>query len=95
MFCVSFCDTGCGMTEIVRERLFEPFFTTKEVARDWDGPRRRPRDREAASRLDGVESAVDQGSTFRVYLPKCPAQPDMPRAPNAGFAAISRSGTST
>jgi PAS domain S-box-containing protein len=26
-------DTGCGMTEKVRERAFEPFFTTKEVGK--------------------------------------------------------------
>lgn len=28
---VTIKDTGCGMTEDVRERMFEPFFTTKDV----------------------------------------------------------------
>ena len=27
------CDTGCGFSENIREKLFEPFFTTKEVGK--------------------------------------------------------------
>ncbi len=28
---ITIADTGCGMTEAVRQRIFEPFFTTKEI----------------------------------------------------------------
>ena len=30
---LSVADTGCGMSDAVRERLFEPFFTTKDVGK--------------------------------------------------------------
>jgi CheY-like chemotaxis protein len=68
--CVSVTDTGCGMDETVLRRLFEPLFTTKAagkgtglglatiqgIVRQHEG-------------WTEVESAVGQGSTFRVYLP--------------------------
>ena len=63
-------DTGCGMTDEVRERLFEPFFTTK------------PRDRgtgvgmmlvqrfvaDCGGRID-VDSAPGRGTRIRLRLP--------------------------
>ena len=30
---ISFCDTGCGMSEEIRERVFDPFFTTREAGK--------------------------------------------------------------
>jgi PAS domain S-box-containing protein len=92
--CLSFCDTGCGMPESVRQRLFEPFFTTKEVGKGIGmglaaahGIVRQHRG------WMGVESIEGGGSTFRVYLPKAaePAATSATRA--AGIRRRSRMGS--
>ncbi|HEX4183266.1 MAG TPA: PAS domain S-box protein [Caulobacteraceae bacterium] len=68
---ISVTDTGEGMTEEVRSRAFEPFFSTKMVgqgsglglsmvygfARQSDG-------------VVMIDSAVGQGTTIRIYLPR-------------------------
>jgi signal transduction histidine kinase len=68
--CLSVRDHGCGMDEATLSRIFEPFFTTKAIGRGTglglsivyaivaD----------AGGGID-VRSAVEQGSTFAVYLP--------------------------
>lgn len=61
-------DSGCGMDSATKARILDPFFTTKFTGRGL-----------GLAALDGIlrtyrgalqiESAVGQGSTFRVFLP--------------------------
>jgi CheY-like chemotaxis protein len=62
-------DTGCGIDESVRPRIFEPFFTTRRVGQG-TGLGLSVAGHEG---LITVESALDKGSIFRVFLPKARA----------------------
>ncbi len=68
--CLTVSDQGCGIDEAALQHIFEPFFTTKEVGK---GTGLGLSTVHGIVRQHGgwveVESAVDQGSTFRVYLP--------------------------
>lgn len=69
--CISVSDTGCGISEEIRERIFDPFFTTK--------PKEQGTGLGLASvfgiiaRAGGfidLESKEGNGSTFHIYIPE-------------------------
>jgi signal transduction histidine kinase len=68
--CISVHDTGCGIKESDRTRVFEPFFTTKEVGKG-TGLGLSISYKIVENHLGSIEfdTALNKGTTFRVYLP--------------------------
>lgn len=76
--CLSISDNGCGIPASDLAHLFEPYFTTKEVGKG-SGL--------GLSMVFGavqmhrgaieVHSRVNQGSSFRIFLPLCAGKEDM------------------
>lgn len=62
-------DTGTGMDEMTKERVFEPFFTTKPGEKRGLGCTIALRVIECHNGTMNVESAVNQGTNVRIYLP--------------------------
>jgi signal transduction histidine kinase len=79
---VSVTDTGSGMTDEVLAHAFEPFFTTKEVGK---GSGLGLSQVFGLAKQSGggvtIETAVGQGTTITVYLPRATAAAQAPPAP--------------
>lgn len=64
-------DTGCGMKPEVLERTFEPFFTTKPVGAGTGlGLSTSYRFVQQAGGAAGIESAPEEGTVVRIWLPQ-------------------------
>jgi len=70
--CLSVSDTGCGIKPELLPRIFDPFFTTKEIGKGTGlGLATVYGIVKQHNGWVDVQSAVNQGTTFRVFLPAC------------------------
>jgi signal transduction histidine kinase/CheY-like chemotaxis protein len=71
---LSVIDTGCGMTDEVRERAFEPFFTTKPIGKGTGlGLSQIFGFAHQSGGEVGIESKLGKGTIVSLYLPRTEA----------------------
>lgn len=69
---ISITDTGTGMDETTRQRVFEPFFTTQQLGKGTGlGLSSTYGIIKNHNGFITVDSEIDKGSTFYIFLPAC------------------------